>query len=142
MRWFIFAGMAIALALWCWSDRRDRPAAWDFKHVNEWANYIFNNWGPVVLAPVGLIAVFAAVRQLTRKLQADDDGITYGQESLRWGEVRKIDAARLKSKGILVLRTADGGKLTLDSWKLANFKELVAFVEKKLPQAERIEPAD
>jgi len=142
VRWFIFAAMAIGLAIWCWIDRQPKPTAWNFKHINEIADYLFNNWGPVVFAPLGLIATLAAIRQLKRKLQADEQTITYAGQSLAWGDIDKIDASKLTSKGIIVLHAADGSRLKLDSWKLQNFKELVAFIERKLPDAERIGPED
>jgi len=140
VRWFIFAAMMIAMALWCWSDRRDPPEAWDAEHINQIGAYLLNNWGPVVFAPVGLIAVFAAVGHLRRTLVADESGITYGSEKMVWKEVTRLDATKLKSKGILTVIHGDGQTLKLDSWKLQNFQELVAFVEKKLPDVETIQP--
>lgn len=138
VRYLIFAVMAIGLAIWCFLDRRDAPAKWDLEHINEISNYLFNNWGPVVFAPLGLIAVFAAIRQLTRTLVADQDGITYGHEQIAWEDVRAIDAAKLQSKGILYLRCEGGRAIKLDSYNMKNFKALVALIEKKLPDAERI----
>lgn len=139
VRYFIFAAMAIGLAVWCFLDRTDKPSAWDMGHINEISNYLFNNWGPVVFAPLGLIAVFAAVRQLTRKLVADQEGITYGRQQIIWGDVKVIDAAKLQSKGILRLLCDGGRSLKLDSYNMKNFKALVAFIEKKLPGVERTE---
>ena len=142
VRWLIFAAMMVGISIWCWSDRRAKPEAWDFKHINQVGAYLLNNWGPVVFAPLGLISVLLAVRQLTRKLVADDGGITYGSAVVAWPEVNKLDATELKSKGILTLVHGNGRKLKLDSWKIRNFKELVAFVEKKLPDVETIEPQE
>ena len=140
VRYLIFAGMLLGMAIWCFFDRRPKPPAWNWEHINEISKYLFNNWSPVVLAPVGLIAVFAAVRQLTRKLVADEKGITYGGEHVAWGDVKALDAVRLQSKGILVLRYGEGRKLKLDSYNMQDFKELVGFIEKRLPDVERIEP--
>jgi hypothetical protein len=142
VRYLIFAGLALGLAIWCSLDRRPKPPAWDLEHLNKISNYLFNNWSPLVTAPLGLIAVFAAVRQFTRKLVADEEGITYGCQYVAWGDVKAIDAVRLKSKGILVLRCAEDSKLKLDSYNMHGFKELVAFIEKKLPDVERIEPEE
>jgi len=142
VRWFIFAAMMIGVAAWCWSDRRAKPEAWDLKHINDVSAYLLNNWGPVVFVPVGLLAVFMAASQLRRGLVADDEGITYGRTVVPWREVTRLDATELKSKGILTVLHGDGQELKLDSWKLQNFKELVAFIEKKLPHVETIGPSE
>jgi len=140
VRYFIFAGMLLGLSVWCALDRRPNPTAWDWEHINEISNYLFNNWSFVVFIPVGLIAAAAAVRQLARKLVADDQGITYGGTYVAWSDVKAIDAARLKSKGILVLQYGEDEKLKLDSYNMRDFKELVELIESRLPEVERIEP--
>jgi hypothetical protein len=140
VRWFIFAAMAMATAVWCWSDRRPRPEAWDLENINDVAAYVLNNWSPYLLVPVALAAAAVAARHLTLRTVADDEGITRGRKSLSWSRIAVIDAAMLKSKGILTLRGRDGEEMKLDSWKIQRFKELVAFIESKLPDAERAEP--
>lgn len=135
VRWFIFAAMMIAVAIWCYSDRRERPEVWDFKHFNDAASYVLNNWGPVLFAPLGLIAAAMGVRYLRRKLIADEEGIGYaGKDKVAWGQVEELDASLLGEKGILTLRFGQGRSLKLDSWKLQNFRELVSLMEKKVPE--------
>ena len=134
VRWFIFAAMMLGFSLWCYSDRRQPPEAWDTKHINEIAGYVMNNWSPWVLAPAGIIAAGLGIRHLSRKLVADTEGIGYPGGKVSWSEFTRLDASLLQSKGILCLYYGGGRKLILDSWKLRDFRQLVAFVEKMLPQ--------
>jgi len=139
VRWFILAAMLIGFSVWCYLDRKPAPPDdWGLKNINEVSSYLLNNWGPVVLVPISLIAIGMAVRQLSRTLVADAEGIGYGRNRTPWTEIKAIDARQLKRKGMLFLNRSDGGRLKLDSWKLENFRELVAFVEDKLPDAERL----
>ena len=64
----------------------------------------------------------------------DELGIGYlGKPKIPWSEVTGLDAAELQDKQILHLLHNQGQKLTLDGYKLKNFKELVAFVESRVP---------
>ena len=139
VRWFIFAALMIGFATWCFIDRHKhpRPEAWDMKHLNEAAAYILNNWGPAVFLPVGLISLWMGIRKLTHKLIADQQGIGYGSKRIPWDRINRLDPSQLQSKGILYLEHGDGQRLTLDSWKLQNFRQLVAFVEQKVPKGTR-----
>ena len=135
VRWFILVAMMLGYSFWCISDRRPLPKAWVMDHVNDAAGYLFNNWGPVVLIPIGIIALVLGIRHLTRKLIANAQGLGYaGKKPILWNQFTRLDTARLQGKGILDLYYGQGQKLTLDSWKLQNFRELVALVEKMLPQ--------
>lgn len=138
VRWFIFAAMMIGFAVWCFSERHEYPApeTWDLEHINEAAKYLLNTWGPVVFAPLGLLAVAMAVAHLRSRLIADDEGIGYaGKQKHTWDRVKKLDVSALKAKGILYLTLDDGSEMKLDSWKLQNFRDLVALIEKKVPGA-------
>jgi len=135
VRAFIFAALLMGMGAWCLTDLRKPPEAWDFKHINEVASYLLNNWGPVVFFPAGLLVAALAVRFLRRKLLADAEGIGYaGADKVAWDQVHELDASKLKDKQILLLRYGQGRKLTLDAWKLQNFRELVAFVEAHVPE--------
>ena len=131
VRWFIFAAMLIGFASWCLTDLRPPPEAWDMKHVNQAAAYLLNNWGPAAFFPLGAVAVVMAVRHLARKLVADETGIGYGHTRIAWDRFTGLDASLLASKGILCLEYDGNKRLKLDSWKLRNFKPLVAHVEAK-----------
>jgi hypothetical protein len=65
---------------------------------------------------------------------ADGEGIGYqGQAKIAWGGIKRVDSSMLQSKGVLDLYDASGRKLRLDAWYLTNFRDLVAFVEKRVP---------
>ncbi len=140
VRMFIVAAMFIGFVVYCAVDAVDKPPAWTLEHINPAIQYVLHKYGPFVFGAPGLLLAVWGVVFLRRKLVADDKGIGYlGKEPIPWGQVRGLDASRLKSKGILKLNWGDGGKLTLDSWKLQNFKALVAFVEQKIPQQAQAE---
>jgi len=133
VRMFIVAAMVIGFAVWCYIDSGNYPvpAGSDPDYVNKMANHVLNNYGPFVFGPLGLASLVWGVVTLRRRLVADEEGIGYlGKDKLAWGRITRIDAGKLKGKGILVLHYGKGRKLVLDSWKLKNFRELVAFVER------------
>jgi len=134
VRLFIVAAMLVGFGVWCALDRKP-VSYWTNGDINKKANYLLNNWGPVLFLPGGLVALVGAISSLRRRLVADEEGIGYaGGKRTRWSDLRRMDAALLEAKGILDLYDADGRRLRLDSWKLTNFKALVAFVEDHLPQ--------
>ncbi len=138
VRWFIFAAMMLGFAGLCFKDRLEYPApeAWDIDHINVAAKYLLNTWGPVVFAPLGLLALTMAGLHLKSKLLADDEGLGYtGKQKYGWDQVKKLDISELQDKGILYLTLDDGSEMKLDSWKLKDFRDLVALIEKKVPAA-------
>jgi len=131
---FIIAAMGLGFGIWCLTDRRRPPESWDLHHINDAAAYLLNNWGPVLLLPIGLIALAWGILFLRRKLVATAEGIGYvGKQQIAWSQVTRLDASLLKSKQILKLHHGGPRPLTLDSWKLNNFKAMVAFVEQHVP---------
>ena len=135
VRLFIFAAMMIGFGAWCLTDLRKVPESWELKNINEVAGYLLNNWGPVLLVPAGMIALAWGVIFLRRKLVADAEGIGYeGRQRIAWSDVTRLDAAELKGKGLLYLHRGEAKPLRLDSWKLNNFKAMVAFVERHVPE--------
>ena len=138
VRWFIFAAITIGAAIYCWLDRGNYPApeTWDLDHINEITGHLFNHYGPYLFAPLGLLAIAMAVVHLRSRLIADEEGIGYaGKQKHTWDQVKKLDVSALKAKGILYLTLDDGSEMKLDSWKLQNFRDLVALIEKKVPGA-------
>jgi hypothetical protein len=128
--------MLIGMGVWCFLDRDkyDPPAAWDMKHINEAAKYSFNAYGMYVFAPPGVVLGVWALLFLRRKLIADQDGIGYaGKEKVPWDAITNVDTSQAKAKGILKLKYGSGKTLTLDNWKLTNFRELISLVESKIP---------
>lgn len=132
----IAAIMLIGMGLWCFLDRDkfDPPVAWDLKNINEASKYAFNAYGVFVFTPPGIVLGLLTLRFLRRKLVADQDGIGYvGKKKVPWEGVTKVDTSQAKSKGILKLHHGKGKVLTLDNWKLTNFRELISLVERNLP---------
>jgi hypothetical protein len=142
IRLFVVAAMLIGFGIWCLTDRRQRPEAWDFEHINQVATYLLNNWGPFLLLPAGAVFLYFGVRFVRRVLVADEEGIGYSPAGkIRWDEVTALDATRLPD-GFLVLQAGQDRRLKLDSWKLKGFRELVAFVEQRVPQEKWARPKD
>jgi len=138
VRLFIFAGMLIAFGVWCFHDAFLRgkypyPADGNF---NDVLTHYFNHVGGIVLPLLGLIPLIKAILFLRRKLLATAEGIGYeGKTPVAWQDVQRLDAADLQDKGILRLYHGAAKPLVLDSWKVSNFKALVAFVESHVPPA-------
>ena len=139
VRLFIVAGILIGFGVYCFVDVHilDKYPWKEGGGFSDVFTYWFNHAGVFVFTLLGLIPLYLAVVSLRRKLAADDEGIGYvGKEKIPWSAVRSLDAAKLADKGILRLHyDAGGGEkiLTLDSWKLQNFRSLVQLVEKKVP---------
>ncbi len=136
IRLFIATAMFLGIAVWCFLDmnKYPKPEVWDLsEHVNEVAGYCFNYYGGFVFLPIGLVLAGFALAYLRRRLVADADGIGYvGKEKVAWDSVTELDAKKLK-KGLLYLHYGDEKILTLDSWKLTNFRDLVAIIETNIP---------
>jgi len=136
VRVFILAAMVIGLGIWCLLDMHNYPYKSISEDLNAFFAYAFNHFSPIVLLPLGLLAVLRGVLVLRRRRVADQEGIGYvGREKISWSAIKSMDSAKLASKGILNL-TYDTGAgeraLVLDSWKLRNFRDLVGLVESKL----------
>lgn len=136
VRLFIGAAMALAFGLWMVYDayildKYPYPDPWE---LNAYSKHLFNHYLPFAFIPLGLVLVVWGIVALRRVLVAASDGIGYrGKTRHPWTEITSVDASRLATKGILVLHFTGGARLVLDSWKLANFRDLVAFVEAHLP---------
>jgi hypothetical protein len=137
VRLFIIAAMMLAFAAWTIYDAyvaRKYPYP-DPYELNAYLKHLFNHGAAFVLVPLGVLAIGLGLRSLRRVLVADAEGIGYvGKQKIPWSGVARMDASLLKEKGILRLYHGESGRLTLDSWKLGNFKALVAFVEQHVPR--------
>jgi len=133
---FIVAAMLLVMGLWCLYDAYVMK---NFQYpedgnVNGVAKYYFNHWGGFMFTIGGLIPLTMGLLFLRRHLVADGEGIDYpGQGKVAWKDVKRLDATDLADKGILRLEYGGDKPLVLDSWKLQNFKALVAFVEAHVP---------
>jgi hypothetical protein len=138
VRRLIIAAMLLGFGIWCLTDQREPPEAWNLENINAVAGYVINNFGPYVFLPCGLAVLLWALWAARRKLIADDEGIGYsGAEKIAWEKIDQLDATLLKAKGIIYLR--HGGKaMKLDSYYLRNFRELLAFMERRIPQDRQV----
>ncbi len=142
IRLFIVAAMLLGFGIACFLDRNKYPPppAWDMAHINEVAGYVFNHWGPYVLLPAGTVFGVWGVLFLRRRLTADAEGIGYeGDDPIPWSHITRLDATDAR-KGIVLLEYGEGKVLKLDSWKLRNFRELVALIERQIPLDKQIRP--
>ena len=140
IRLFIVAGMLMGFAVWCFRDGIGlrRPTDWGLSNINDVAKYVMNVYGPYVFFPFGLALLVWALLFLRRRLVADSETIGFqGGPRIPWSAVETLDATELKSKGVLYLEHGKGERLTLDSWKLQNFRELVILIEKCIPPEKR-----
>lgn len=145
VRLFIVAAMALGAGIYCLYDAIvDKYPYKPFdENINDWANWAFNHYGPYVFIPVGLIFAAFAVRSLTRRLTADQEGIGYaGKDKIAWKDITALDASLLESKQILRLRHGQDKLLTLDAYKLKNFRDMVAFIEARVPEGAKPQAAD
>ena len=140
VRLFILAGMMLVFGIWCFVDafvKGKYPMPED-GNLNDAMTHYFNHVGGIVLPLAGLVPLIWAILFLRRKLVADADGIGYaGKTPLAWPAITQLDASLLQDKGIIKLHRDRGRPLVLDSWKLNNFKALVAFVERHTPDEAR-----
>ncbi len=135
-RWLIPAIALLGVGVWCLNDAGTikEPQEWSLKHANDVANYVFNHWGPYVFLPIGALLAIGGWLKAKKMLQADSEGIGYaGRIKTAWSKITKLDASRL-SNGYLKLVFDDDNTLLLDSWRLKNFKEMVAFIETHVPE--------
>lgn len=141
VRLFIMAGMLLLFGLWCFYDAYIK-GAYPYPpdgDVNKLAKYYFNHVGGIALPLAGLVPLVLGLRFLKRIVVADAESISVpGTPAVAWKDIKRLDATDLPGKGILRLEYGQDKPLVLDSWKLQNFKKLVAFVEHHVP-AEAIE---
>ena len=140
---FIIAAMLLGFGVWCYTEwdnpKYRKPDDWSLKNINKVAGHVLNHYGPFVLVPAGAIIAIWAALGLRKKLIADSEGVGYaGSEKVPWEKITKLDASRLRSKGVVVLHYGRNRALKLDSYFLRNFCDLVALVENKVPADRRV----
>ncbi|OPZ92512.1 MAG: hypothetical protein BWY73_00766 [candidate division TA06 bacterium ADurb.Bin417] len=139
----ILTALLLGFGLYCIHDAflTDKypyvPAGQDINAFGAWA---FNFFGSFAFTAGGVVVLGFLGRYLRRRLVADAEGIGYaGSEKVAWSDIARLDASELKTKGILRLHYGPDKVLTLDSWKLQNFRDLVVVVESRTPPAARAE---
>jgi hypothetical protein len=139
VRLFIVSAAMIAVGLWCAYEvfilKQYPHAPFSIDKPNEFLAWAVNTIAPLVLIPGSLILAGLTLVYRRGVLSADAQGIGYrGKEQIAWGDIKRIDAQRIR-KGFLDIYHGPGAKrkFVLDSWKLQNFKALVAFIEQHVP---------
>lgn len=133
VRYFLIAALLIGVGIWCWMERDKYPRPGSWGDPSKTGGYLLNHGGPFVFIPAGIFAAAYGIRFLRRKLAADDTGIGYeGDAKIAWNTIQELDATKL-GKGFLHIKHGAGKPLTLDSWKLQNFRPLVAFIDQHVP---------
>ena len=141
MRKFIWAGLLVALSLWCVLDRRkyphpDQPLS--FPTFDKYVGYWLNHYGPFLFVPLAGWFVYRGRKLQRHVLIADAQGIGYVDEPrLAWSDVKKLDTSVFDEKQILYLAHGEARRFKLDALALQRFKELVAFVETHVPDSTR-----
>jgi hypothetical protein len=138
IRTFIMAGMLLGIGIWCWMDaalgKYPPPKSWTLEHINDAAAHAFNHFTPWVSIPIGAFIALRGIMALRLVLTADSEGLGHkGKPKRPWDKITALDASQLKGKGILKVEYEGGEKVVLDSWKLQNFRDLVALVEANSP---------
>ncbi|MFB3893512.1 MAG: hypothetical protein ACE15C_15975 [Phycisphaerae bacterium] len=141
-RLLIVAIVAVGIGVYCAYDAyiarlyEQVPMTWE--NASKWASYAFNAYGPFILIPLGVFLGVWAIRRLQQVLVADEEGIGYvGREKIAWSEITELDGKRVE-KGLLTLTYGQDGELVLDSWKLKNFRDLVAIIEQHVPEDKQV----
>jgi len=136
VRLFIVAGILIGFGVYCFVDafvRGKYPHVRLSEDLNGWAEWAFNFFGTFVFTGLGVIPLVIAIASLNHTMIADAEGIGYvGKTKTPWSSVVSLDASQLQKKQILSLECPGGRRIKLDGYKLRNFKELVAFVERRV----------
>ncbi len=139
---FIATVLCFGLASWCWYD-------YSYKESMKESSRQFNLYAVPVLAVLGIIALFYAIRALRFRIEADEQtGISInGRAPIAWNQIENIDTSVLAKKGYLYLKyrtsSDESATLKLDEYNLDFFDELYAMIRAKLglpqqsgPQAE------
>ena len=137
VRMFIFAALLIGFGIYCFADHY----IWgNYKYpdpfkLNPYLGYLLNHYGPFVFLPPGLLLLVWGIVAMRRRLVADEQGIGYvGKPKIPWSAITTVDSSKLADKGVLLIGYTLEERpavLKLDSWKLQNFRDLVALIESK-----------
>lgn len=139
VRIFIIAAVLTGFGLYCAWDAflaKDDQGNPKYSREEDPGKYYFNVYG-AGLVPIGVVVAVWGVWMHRRKLIADSDGIGYvGKPKIAWDQVQRLVT---RGKGLLDVhysRDGNPGLLKLDSFKLQNFRDLVAMIETKTPEAQ------
>jgi len=110
---FIIAAVCLAGALWFGYDGwmggyRDKQLAQN--DGKPTANLLFNQYAPIPLVAVAAFAVVSALRLTSRKIAADDHGLTTASGRLiTYDDIKKIDKRFFDKAGHFTVTYSDAG---------------------------------
>jgi hypothetical protein len=134
LRLVIIGVVLLGFGIWCMIDLGKYPHKPFSEDINAWGKWATNFYGSFVCPILGAAMLIWAFLALRRKLVADEQGIGYaGKEKIPWSDVTGLDTSDLQDRQILYLQHGQGQKLKLDGYKLQDFKELLAFLESRVP---------
>ena len=94
------------------------------------------DWAQLIIAaccfPIGLLAVLWLIGHARRRIVADDEGVHFAGQTIRYDEITEIDRTRWDSKGIVVL-IAGERRMKLDDWKFRGADRVLQRVDERRP---------
>ena len=110
----------------------DKQGQRKYSMEKEPTEFLFQAGMASLLPPAGIVLLVWSGRMRRRVLVADERGMGYlGRPAIGWERLKRLVP---RGKGLLDVYYDDGRRLRLDSWKLLNFNELVAYIESLAPQ--------
>lgn len=137
VRMMSVAAMLAGVGVWCIIDQGQYKYVKFSEDESKYLGWAFNYYGQFVFTAVGAAMMIWTVLWSRKRMVADNSGIGYlNQPQIPWDGISKVDAKALRDKGYLYIYHGQK-RLTLDAWKLQNFRDLVLKIEKHVP-ADRI----
>ncbi len=143
LRPFIVAAMTLGFGIWCVIDAYVRDLYPYSKYeesgnINDYLLFAFNHYAPFVLIPVALVAGVLGYMKLQRKAVADEEGLfKTGHGKIAWDDVTRLDASELASNKTLRVHHGQNGLIVLDGRDHRNFTDLVAVIDRYVPEEKR-----
>lgn len=143
LRPFIVAAMTLGFGVWCVIDAYVRNLYPYSKYeesgnINDYMSFAFNHYAPFVLIPIGLLALVYGIVLLQRKAVADEQGLfKTGHDKIAWNQITRLDASKLASDKSLVIHHGQGQTLVLHGRDHRNFADLVAVIDRYVPEDKR-----
>ena len=136
---FIVTVLCFGFVPWCLYDAF-------YKETMKESDRLFNLYAAPILAVLGLVALFFAIKAARLRIQADEQtGISFnGKEPIPWDAIEDIDTSALAKKGYLYLKyrksSGESETVKLDEYNLDFFDELYAMIRTKLALPQQSTP--
>jgi len=90
---------------------------------------------------VGVLAWFSVAIKVRKRFCADETGLHgsgFGDGTIAYGEIARIDWAKWDDKGIVVLALKSGRRLRLDGWHFAGMTAVVDQIKQHRPDLDAV----